>query len=173
MRETAERFHAHVPGRILERFIEPVSCEAGVLLEPPVSFDDFKGIGGCHKNLREERVRVKSYRGQELVQLFLRISVLLLRSCALVLRRWLGTQPGRQSEEKCQQPYQNLCCRVASSFSHLFHRRSSSYCKIWYTSSLLSIPWKSGRAVYADEMRKAIGQSLQFLCIVLKALRGV
>jgi hypothetical protein len=90
LREMAERFHTHVPGCILESIVQPVPCEARILLEPPVSLDNFKGIGGRHKNLREERIRVEGNGGQQSVQLFLGINVLLYSACGLILRHRLG-----------------------------------------------------------------------------------
>jgi hypothetical protein len=69
-----QRFDAGVPRLVLKCRVQLIALELRVcgVLDPPIRFHDFERIGGCHEDLRQQIIGIKSDRREDLVQLFLR-----------------------------------------------------------------------------------------------------
>jgi len=60
---------AGVPGLLVHRLTQGIALKTGMRLYPTIRLDDLLGKGGSRQDLRNQRVRIESDRGNQLLQL--------------------------------------------------------------------------------------------------------
>jgi len=67
--ELDKPFHGRIPGHLVGVGGALIGSQVHMIVEPFVSLGDLVGIGGCGKDLRDQRVRIEGDRGHKLIEL--------------------------------------------------------------------------------------------------------
>ena len=123
--EVDEGLDAGVPVLTVHRGRKLFSLKVPVCLGPAIRLYNLHGVSGCHEYLDEQRIRVKGYGGEHLIQLGLTVSSWrrTLRGCTwwslLRGRGRLGENRRGRRHKQNKDPYQcsdeMFCCHSSSS----------------------------------------------------------